>query len=98
MEERRGRPKNFHEENIPRQFSQTFKDDDAGIISIWHYDLDINPNGPIETINEYPKNYETPLEELDKTQKDLPLTKRKFLNPKNGKYVGYQRAKILKLI
>ena len=36
--------------------------------------------------------------EVEIKNEDLPLTQRKFLNPANGKMVGYGRAKQLKLI
>ena len=99
MEERRGRPKETHFEDTPRQFERVFKDPD-GVISTWKYDLDKQPNGPIEVNNEYPKDFkpETEDEKLEKQNKDLPLTKRQWINPANGKLVGYTRAKALNLI
>ena len=57
-------------------------------------------NGPISVEIWYPKNYNftTKDQELDKAQKDIPITQRKWINPINGKYVSYQRARALGLI
>lgn len=97
MEERRGRPKLQTEEDKPRQFQRIYKDND-GVVSTWTYDLDKFPNGPILVENEYPKDWKSPSEEIEESQENLPITKRKYLNPKNGKLVSYARAKMLGLI
>ena len=75
-----------------RQFTRTYVDDD-GTTHIWKYDLDKSNRGPIETTVNYSKEY---LMESGKT-KDNKIDK-KYLNPANGKYVGYGRAKSLGLI
>jgi hypothetical protein len=40
----------------PRKFEHIYKDDD-GCESIWKYDLDKFPNGPISVENKYPAKY-----------------------------------------
>ena len=40
----------------PRKFEHIYKDDD-GCESIWKYDLDKFPNGPISVENKYPVKY-----------------------------------------
>jgi hypothetical protein len=40
----------------PRKFEHIYKDDD-GCESIWKYDLDKFPNGPISVENKYPAGY-----------------------------------------
>lgn len=69
-----------------------------GTTEVWRYDLNKFKNGPIEVTINYPKGYKSPLETFSEEQKDLPITKQKFLNPTNGKLVGYTRAKNLGLI
>jgi hypothetical protein len=51
-------------------------------------------NGPINVEIFYPNNYVSFEEEEEK----LPASKRKYLNPHNGKLVGHFRAKQLGLI
>ena len=46
----------------------------------------------------YPKNYTSDAEDLKLKNKKLPKTKQRFINPKNGKEVSYQRAKELGII
>ncbi len=71
---------------------------DDGTIGIWKYDLSKSKNGPYEVEIIYPKGYKHQDEIIIKEQSNLPLTKRMFLNPINGKMVGYFRAKNLGLI
>lgn len=97
MDERRGRPKETHPEDAPRQFERHYKEYD-GITETWRYDLDKFPNGPIEVIVNYPIGYKTPQELLETKNEGIPLTHRQWLNPANGKMVGYARAKALNLI
>jgi hypothetical protein len=96
----RGRPKELHEEDIPRQYIQTFIDDE-GIKYTWKYDLDKFEYGPIEVDVVYPSGYK-PIFEKQEEQKTInskiPLKYQTFLNPKNGKQVSYQRAKQLGII
>lgn len=72
------------------KYERHFINDD-GSTEIWKFDMKKNPNGPYETILEYPKGTQT----FEQLQSELPKTKRKYLNPKNGKYVNYLRAKQL---
>jgi len=81
----------------PRKFSRTYKDNEGTYI--WTYNLDIFPNGPISVESIYNKEYSKQLRNIENdTNENLPLTKRTWTNPKNGKEVSYQRAKQLKLI
>lgn len=81
----------------PTKFKRNYKNDD-GTTEIWNYDLEKFPSGPIEVTIDYPKDYKSSVDELEESQKNLPITKQKFLNPANGKLVGYQRAKSLGII
>ena len=49
----------------PRKFEHIYKDDD-GCESIWKYDLDKFPNGPISVEHKYPVGY---LKDLQQKQK-----------------------------
>ena len=49
----------------PRKFEIVYKDDD-GSESIWKYDLDKFPNGPISVEHKYPAGY---LKDLQQKQK-----------------------------
>jgi hypothetical protein len=80
-----------------RKFQHEFKDSD-GTISIWKYNLDKFARGPIEVEIVYPKDYLTPEQELKKANKKLPKSQQQFLNPVNGKMIGYYRAKTLGLV
>lgn len=80
-----------------RQYQREFINDD-GTIEIWKYDLDKFDKGPIESTTMYAKDYKSPLEIVKAQNKDVPLTKQQWLNPTNGKMVGYTRAKSLGLI
>lgn len=78
-------------------FQREYKNLD-GTIDIWKYDISKNPTGPYEVEVIYPKSFKSPSELLDKENDKLPLTKRKYINPVNGKLVSYQRAKMLNII
>jgi hypothetical protein len=78
----------------PRKFTREFKDY-TGHRSVWTYNLDITPYGPIMVEEFYPKGS---FQEPDETDENIPKTKRKYVNPKNGKLVAYTRAKELGLI
>ena len=65
-----------------------------GTKSIWHYDTNITKNGPIYVEIIHPLNTKT----NDEQQQNLPITQQKFFSEKTGKYVGYTRAKALKII
>jgi hypothetical protein len=75
-----------------RQFVRTFEDSD-GTTYIWKYDLDKFSRGPIETTINYPKEFL-----LDDGKQKNNKIDQKYINPANGKYVGYGRAKSLGLI
>jgi len=55
----------------PRKFEVVYKDDDGGE-SIWKYDLDKFPNGPISVENKFPPGYD---KMLKKKQKEAKLEK-----------------------
>lgn len=68
----------------PKKYDITFSDG-----AVWHYNWDKNPlNGIISTDN----NEVIDGNEIVINDEDLPLTKRKWINPVNGKEVGYTRA------
>lgn len=86
--ERRGRPKEIEPEDRPSKFEKIFTEK-SGIIHVWKYDLKKSNKGPIEVEIKYPKDYKDEVLENDES---LPLTKRQWINPQNGKLVGYGRA------
>jgi hypothetical protein len=79
------------------KFQREFKNDD-GTTETWKYDLDKFSKGPIETITNYPKDWQSPIDIIKGKNKKLPLSKQQFLNPATGKTVAYFRAKQLGLI
>jgi len=84
----RGRPP--LEEPVRRtKYTQEFVDDE-GNKSTFYYNFDKYVGGLYKV--------EVDEVEVEIKNEDLPLTQRKFLNPTNGKMVGYGRAKQLKLI
>jgi hypothetical protein len=88
-----GRPKEKTLEDNPKKFTREFTRED-GRISVWTYNLDKNPNGPIFVEIKYPSEYKCDAEIED----ELPITKRTFWNPETETFVGYGRAKQLGLI
>ena len=94
--ERRGRPK-LEIAEAPRKFTREYIDNE-GIRTVWKFDLDKFDRGPIEVELFYPKDYMSPLEKLKRANKKTPKSSQKYLNPANGKMVGYQRAKALGII
>lgn len=85
----RGRPKTVNTEEAPRVFTREYRDEYGA--ETWYFDLDKNPYGPIR------------VDSMDAVQAkedlgELPISKQRFRNPANGKLVGYQRAKQLKLV
>ena len=76
-----------------RKFIREIKSND-GCSQKWYYDLDKNANGPFMVEVFYPDNY---ISDVDDNE-NLPKTKRKYFNPKNGKMVAYTRAKELGII
>jgi len=93
----RGRPKTIIEEEPPRKFERIYKSH-SGETEVWKYNLDIQPNGPIEVNITYSKGFRPQSDIIEKNQSHLPKSKRKYLNPINGKMVSYQRAYNLGLI
>ena len=93
--EKRGRPTiaSTDPDQQPRKFTREFTNF-IGIRSVWKYDLDAYPNGPISVENFYPNGFVADVEKENK----LPKTQRKYINPANGKEVSYGRAKQLGLI
>lgn len=81
--------------NRTGNFSYTNSD---GTIDTWKFDPLKNTSGAYEVETTYPKGYKHQDEIIIKEQSNLPLTKRMFMNPSNGKIVGYTRAKNLGLI
>jgi len=88
----RGRPS--LEEPVRRtKYTQEFIDAEGNVYT-WHYDVDKFANGPwkvdvVEAVIE---------ESFEEKNARLPKTQRKYFNPENQKWVGYGRAKQLKLI
>ena len=85
------------------KYERKYKEAD-GSVTLWRFDTNINPNGPIETIADYKVGDETLVFKVEKavrvpkTGKAVPKTKQKYLNPATRKMVGYVRAKNLGLI
>ena len=88
-----GRPKEGKLDGNPRQFvrERLFEN---GRRSIWTYNLDKQPYGPISVEIIYPPGYICDADIED----ELPITKRTFWNPETETFVGYGRAKQLKLV
>jgi hypothetical protein len=77
--------------------TKTFKSVD-GVISTWYYEKDRLNLGPFKVTIEYPKDYTSLEEDIKKSNKKVSKTNQRFINPKNGKEIGYTRAKELGLI
>ncbi len=77
----------------PRKFQHIYKDAD-GVESIWKYDLDKFPNGPISVENKFPPHYEKAIKrqqkeaKLEKSKSTLQLAKEGKIKPanKDGKF------------
>lgn len=74
----------------PRKFQHVYKDDD-GVESVWKYDLDKFPNGPISVENKFPPHYEKAIKrqqkeaKLERSKSTLELAKEgKLGKAKNG--------------
>jgi hypothetical protein len=97
---KRGRPKidkEFQLEEIIKNnvYSRDFTNFD-GTVDRWYYDFNKHPINGL---------YKTEMDIFNKLSKNdikenspIPKSQRKYLNPKNGKYVGYTRAKNLGII
>jgi hypothetical protein len=77
------------------QYTKTFPHPNGGN-TVWYYDLEKSTKGPWKVEISYPSNYL--FEDIEQEQENLPITKRKFFNEQNGKYVGYTRAIALGII
>ena len=77
--------------------TKTFKSND-GVVSTWYYEKDRLNLGPFKVTIDYPKDWTSQEEDLKKKNKKISKTNQRFINPKNGKEVSYQRAKALGLI
>jgi hypothetical protein len=93
--EKRGRPSISSTDLSlkPTKFTREFKDH-TGHRSVWTYNLDKNPYGPVCVEEFYPEGWTSDVQ----VEVKLPKTKRKYLNPKTGKMVGFGRAKELGLV
>jgi hypothetical protein len=98
--ERRGRPKSLPTDftELPRKFTREMAPDSDGVIALWKYDLDKTDKGPVEVELIYPKGFKSSQEKIDENNAKLPLKYREYINPSNGKIVGYARAKSLGII
>ncbi len=98
---KRGRPKSIETlvaEGMAQQrkFTREYAHSD-GTKSIWIYDLDKNPNGPISVENTFPKNHNPyPDYRLPENQ-DIPMKHRVYLDPKTLKEISLSKAKKLGL-
>ena len=88
-----GRPKEVKPEDRPRKFIDERISED-GRKSIWTYDLDKHPYGPISVEIIYPSGYKCDAD----IEENLPISKRTFWNPETETFVGYSRAKQLGLV
>ena len=97
--ERRGRKADAPLTIRPKQFVQE-ETDYMGVRMVQTYDFDKNPKGGIISVELFYPNDVTPIVKNPKTAKTAKISKTKqtYLNPINGKMVGYTRAKMLKLI
>ena len=72
-------------------------DEEDGTKTKWTWDKKKSPYAPLSVEVIYPKGWDFGVVEGEDDE-DLPKTKRKYLNPNNGKFVGYTRARALNLI
>jgi hypothetical protein len=79
---------------MKKGIARTYEDAD-GTKQVWQY----STTGDLMSVSiYYPKNYTSDAEDLKLKNKKLPKSKQRFINPKNGKEVSYQRAKELGII
>jgi hypothetical protein len=90
---KRGRPIETKPEEQSTKFIREYISSDK-VKQVWTYDLSKFKRGPISVDIYYPSNYVS----LEEEEEKLPISKRKYLNPNNGKWVAYQRACVLGLI
>lgn len=89
---KRGRPPSINPEEQSTKFTREITHSD-GVKQFWTYDLEKRRNGPIKIEITYPTSYST----FEEEQEQIPVSKRKYLNPHTGKWVAYGRAKQLGL-
>lgn len=100
---RRGRPTIDKDQQQVDQFkanifTKDFKNAD-GTVDRWYFDLNKYPRGAYKTeMDIYNKEPMPEDKKVAMSQEDLPKTKRQYINPNNGKLVGYTRARMLGLI
>jgi hypothetical protein len=90
---KRGRPISINPEDQPTKFTREITHSD-GVKQFWTYDLEKHLNGPIKVEITYPTHYST----FEEEQEQIPLLKRRYLNPNTAKWVGYYRAVALGLV
>jgi hypothetical protein len=90
---KRGRPIETKPEEQSTKFTREYISSDK-VKQVWTYDLNKFKRGPISVDVHYPSNYIS----LEEEEEKLPISKRKYLNPNNGKWVAYQRACVLGLV
>jgi len=78
------------------KYTEEFTDPNGAIV-ILHYDINhrnltegIN-NSAISVEFKYPKNYKTPEQKLNESQKKLNPTQRQYFHPETGDKIGYTR-------
>ena len=111
MEERRGRPATIIQDPTEIKFSRVYEDEET--ITTWTFDLDKFDRGPVSVDIKYKVGAEKAIKLRAKdakqekkaarqmkkiNNKQLPISQQQWLNPANGKMVGYTRAKALNLI
>ena len=96
---KRGRPiySSTLPEDQPRKFTREYNDKKTGYKSVWTYDYNKFKNGLVSVEIFYPET-EKAVFVQDPTSKNIPKTRRKYINPKNGKLIAFFRAKQLGLI
>jgi len=90
---KRGRPIETKPEEQSTKFTREYISSDK-VKQVWTYDLNKFKRGPISVDIHYPSNYVS----LEEEEGKLPISKRKYLNPNTGKWVGYSRGLALGLV
>ena len=65
----------------PTKFERVYEDEDS--ISVWKYDLNKNPNGPVYTEIKYKKGFKHPKNNEKKFMKEILAEEKKILKSKN---------------
>lgn len=82
----------------PKEYITRVYKEKTGVTHTWYFEKDKLNLGPYKVTIDYPKSYTSDTEDKKQANKKLSKTKRRFINPKNGKEVSYQRAKQLGLV